>query len=116
MTLLYIYFIFLVILSLVYFNYIPSIARLTLYLCISSYSAHSYDRRVSGEEHVSMVLRCYLPANTPYIPGSVVDHGGDYHPVESFIVHSLSIGTVGPSCEGSNLALFLIFLSNVPCV
>jgi hypothetical protein len=116
MTLLYIYIIFLVILSLVYFDYIPSIARLTLYLCISSYSAHSLISWVSGEEHVSMVLRCYLPTDTPYILGSVVDCGSDYHPVESFVVHSSSIGTVGPGCEGSNLALFLIFLSNVPCV
>jgi hypothetical protein len=116
MTLLYIYIMFLVILSLVYFDYIPSIARMTLYSHISSYSVHLSVPWVDGREHVSMVLRYYLPADTPYIPGSVVDRGSDYHPVESFVVHSSNIGTVGPGCEGSNLALFLIFLSNVPCV
>jgi hypothetical protein len=115
MTLLYILFIFSIILSLVYFDYISSIARMTLYSCISSYSAHPLISRVSGEEHVSMVLRCYLPADTPYIPGTVVDRGCDI-PVESFVARSSNIGMVGPSYQGSNLALFLIFLSNVPCV
>jgi hypothetical protein len=55
-----------------------------------------------------------LPANTPYIPGHVVDRGCDT-PIKSFVVHSLNIGKVGPSYEG-RLALFLIFLSNVPYV
>jgi hypothetical protein len=69
---------------------------------------------VSGQHHVSMELRRCLPVNAPYILGHVVDHGSDT-PVESFVVHSLNIGQVGPGCEG-RLALFLIFLSNVPCV
>jgi hypothetical protein len=63
---------------------------------------------------VSVVLLRCLPANAPYIPGHVEDHGCDT-PVESFAVHSSNIGQVGPSYEG-RLALFLIFLSNVPYV
>jgi hypothetical protein len=55
-----------------------------------------------------------LPANAPYIPGHVVDRGCDT-PIESFVVHSLNIEKVGPNYEG-RLALFLIFLSNVPYV
>jgi hypothetical protein len=69
---------------------------------------------VSDQYHVSMELRRYLPTNTPYILGHVVDHGGDTL-VESFVVHSPNIGQVAPGCEG-RLALFLIFLSNVPFV
>jgi hypothetical protein len=38
-----------------------------------------------------MVLICYLPVNTLYIPGHVVDRGCDI-PVESFVVQSPSIG------------------------
>jgi hypothetical protein len=55
-----------------------------------------------------------LPENAPYILGHVVDHGCDT-PVEFFVVHSPNIGKVGPGYEG-RLALFLIFLSNVPYV
>ena len=36
-------------------------------------------------------LFTYLPANTPYILGHVVDRGCDT-PVESFVVHSPNIG------------------------
>jgi type 1 fimbria pilin len=75
----------------IYFDYMLSIVSLSLCLYISSYSAHPNDHRVSGRDHVSMVLRCYLPANTLYIPGHVVDHGCDTT-VESFIVHSPNIG------------------------
>jgi hypothetical protein len=39
------------------------------------------------------------------------DHGCDT-PVESFVVHSLNIGQLGYSYEGSH-ALFLIFLSYI---
>jgi hypothetical protein len=68
-----------------------SIVGLSSYLCLSSYSAHPNDHRVGGRNHVSMLLICYLPANTLYIPGHVVDRGCDT-PVESFVVHSSSIG------------------------
>ena len=87
MTLLIISFMFLVIMIIVYFDYILSTARLSLYLCISSYSAHSKVPWVSGRHCVSAVLIRCLPANTPYILGHVVDRGCDT-PVESFVVHS----------------------------
>jgi hypothetical protein len=84
-------FMFLVAMFIVYFDYMLSIVSLSLCLCLSSYSAHSKDHRVGGRDHVSMVLRCYLPANTLYIPGHVVDHGCDTI-VESFVVDSPNIG------------------------
>jgi hypothetical protein len=114
MTLLYILYMFSIILFIVYFDYMPSIVRMSLYSNIRSYRSHTLTSWVSGHHRVSMELRHYLPTNTPYIPSHVVDHGSDT-PVESFVVHSSNIGQVGPGCEGS-LALFLIFLSNVPCV
>ena len=93
----------------VYFGYMLSIASLSLYPCISSYSTCSAAHGVSGRHCVSVVLiRCLL-ADTPYIPGHVVDHGCDTL-VESFVVHSPNIGQVGRQ------ALFLIFLSNIPYV
>jgi hypothetical protein len=67
-----------------------SIVSLLLCLCISSYSAHLYNHRVGGRDHVSMVFRCYLPANTLYIPGHVIDRGCDTT-IESFVVYSLNI-------------------------
>jgi hypothetical protein len=48
-------------------------------------------RGLSGRLHVSMVLRCRLPANAPYWPGRVVDHESDSF-VESYIVHPRLIG------------------------
>jgi hypothetical protein len=75
----------------VYFDYMLSIVSLSLCLCISSYSAHPNDHKVGGRDHVSMVLTCYLPANTLYILGHVVDHVCDTI-VESFVVRSLNIG------------------------
>jgi hypothetical protein len=114
MTLLYILSMFSVILFIVYFDYILSIVRMSLYSNIRSYSAHSLISWVSGRHCVSVVLIRCLAMNAPYIPGHVIDHGSDT-PVESFVVHSPNIGQVGPRCEG-RLALFLIFLSNVPCV
>ena len=67
-----------------------SIARLSSCLSISSYSAHSKVHGVSGRHCVSVVLIHCLPADAPYIPGHVVDHGCDT-PVESFVVHSPNI-------------------------
>ena len=75
----------------VYFDYVLSIARLSLCSCISSYSAHSKDPWVGGRHCVSMVLIRCLPTDTPYIPGHVVDHRCDTL-VESFVVHSTNIG------------------------
>ena len=98
----------------VYFDYMLSIARLSLCSSISLYSARSKVHRVSGRHYVNVVLIHCLPVDAPYIPGYVVDRECDTL-VESFVVHSPNIGQVGPSCEGSQ-ALFLIFLSNVPYV
>jgi hypothetical protein len=96
MTLFLIDYIFLVIMIIVYFDYISSIVRLYLYSSTCSYSAHSCDQRVSGQHCVSVVfIRC-LPADAPYIPGhQVVDHGCDIL-VESSVVHSPNIGLVRP--------------------
>ena len=115
MTLSLILFMFLVIMFIVYFDYMLSIARLSLYSSISSCSARSNVHGVSGRHCVSMVLICCLPADTPYISGHMVDRGCDTF-VESFIVHSPNIGLqVGCGYYGRQ-ALFLIFLSNIPYV
>jgi hypothetical protein len=87
----FILFMFSVVMFIVYFGYMLSIFRLSSYLCLCSYSIHPNIHRVGGRDHVSMVLICYLPVNTLYIPGHVVDRGCDT-PVESFVVHSPSIG------------------------
>jgi hypothetical protein len=50
---------------------------------------------LGGRIHVGMVSRCSLPANAPYWPGRVVDHGGD-SPVESFVIHPPLIGLAEP--------------------
>jgi hypothetical protein len=114
LTLLYILFMFSVILFIVYFDYMLSIVRLSLYSSIRSYNAHLEVQWVSGQHCVSIVLIRCLPTNAPYIPGHVIDRGCET-PVKFFVVHSPNIGQVGPGYEG-RLALFLIFLSNVPYV
>ena len=81
---------FLVIMFIIYFNYMLSIARLSLYSSISSYSARSKVHGVSGRHCVSAMLICCLPTDTPYILGHVVDCGCDTS-IESFVVHSLNI-------------------------
>jgi len=113
MTLLYLL-MFSIIMFIVHFDYMLGIVRLALYSNIRSYSAHSLISWVSGWQCVSMVLRLCLPTDAPYILGSVVDHGSDT-PVESFVFHPLNIGLVGLGYFG-RLAMFLLFLSNVPCV
>jgi hypothetical protein len=88
----FILFIFLVAMFIVCFDYMLSIVSLSLCLCISSYSIHPNKVPwVGGRNHVSVVLICYLPTNTLYILGHVVDRGCNTY-VESFVVHSLSIG------------------------
>jgi hypothetical protein len=82
---------FLVAMFIVYFGYMLTIVRLSSYLCLSSYSIHPNVHRVGGRDHVSVVHICYLPTNTLYIPGHVVDRRCDTL-VESFLVHSPSIG------------------------
>ena len=113
LTLFLILFMFLVVIFIVYFDYMLSIARLSLYSSISSYSARSTVHGVSGRHCVSVVLIRCLPVDAPYIPGHVVDHGYDT-PVESFVVHSPNIGQVGSSYEGRQ-ALFLILVISLMC-
>jgi hypothetical protein len=92
MTLVFILFMFLIAMFIVYFDYMLSIVRLLSCLYISLYSIHSIkDPRVGGRNHVSMVLICYLPTIILYILGHVIDRRCDTL-VESFEVHSLSIG------------------------
>jgi hypothetical protein len=57
----FILFIFLVAVFVVYFDYILSIASLSLCLCKSSYSAYLNIHRVSGWHYVSVVLIYCLP-------------------------------------------------------
>ena len=87
----FILFMFFIMMFIVYFDYMLSIASLSLCLCISSYSAHSKVPWVGGRHYVSVVLICCLLADTPYILGHVVDHGCGT-PIESFVVHSLNLG------------------------
>ena len=105
---------FFVIMFIVYFDYMLSIASLSLCSYVSSYSAHSKVPWVGGRHCVSVVLIRCLPTDTPYILSHVVDHGCNT-PVESFVVHYPNIGQVGSSYE-ERQALFLIFLSNIPYV
>jgi hypothetical protein len=78
---------FFIIMFIVYFDYILSIASLSSYSCLSLYIAQSKVPWVSGRHCVSMVLICCLSTDTPYILGHVVDRGRDT-PIESFVVHS----------------------------
>ena len=71
-----------------------------------------YSSGLSCRHCVSVVLIRCLPVDAPYILDHVVDHGGD-NLIESFVVHLLSVGQVGPSCDGSSQALFFLFFSNV---
>jgi hypothetical protein len=77
MILLYILYMFSIMLFIVYFDYMPSIVRMSLYSNIRSYSAHSLTSWVSGQPRVSKELRHCLPVNAPYILSHVVDRGSD---------------------------------------
>ena len=105
-TLFLILFMFVVIMFIVYFDYMLSIARLSLCSSICSYSTRSKVRGVSGRYCVSVVLIRCLPTDAPYIPGHVVDQCDT--PVESFVVHSPNIGQVGSSYEGSHALFFYL--------
>ena len=89
--LVFILFMFFIMMFNVYFDYILSIASLSLCLCTSSYSAHSKVHGVGGRHCVSVVLIRCLPMDTPYILDHVVDRGCDT-PVASFVVQSPNIG------------------------
>jgi hypothetical protein len=68
---------------------------------------------LGGRYDAGMVLILNLSTNAPYILGhQVVDRGCDI-PIESYVAHSSNIGQVEPGFK-ERIALFLIFLSNVP--
>jgi hypothetical protein len=105
---------FLVIMFIVCFDYMLSIARIII-MFMHMFSKSSFlSTRVSGPHCVSMVLICCLPTDALYIPDHMGDHECDIL-IESFVVHSPNIGQVEPSCEGIQV-LFLIFLCNVSYV
>lgn len=81
----------------VYYDYMFSIVDLPLYSCMESYSPHLDHLLtwVNGKDSVSVVLILYLSAIAPYMPGRVVDRGGD-STIESFVVHPPCIGLVEP--------------------
>jgi hypothetical protein len=111
MTLLYLI-MFSIILFLVYFDYMLRIVRLELYSSIGLYSACSLDRWVSGKYCVDMVPIPYFPTIAPYILDRVVDRRSD-SPVESFVVHLLSIEQAEHNYYREVIAMFFIFLHNV---
>jgi hypothetical protein len=81
----------------VYYDYMFSIVDFPLYSCMESYSPHLNHLLtwVNGKDSVSVVLVLYLSAIAPYMPGRVVDRGGD-STIESFAVHPSCIGLVEP--------------------
>jgi hypothetical protein len=110
MTLILIVYVFLIIMFMGYFDYMFSIARLSLYSSTCSYSAHPNDRGVSGRQCVSVVcvsvvfILC-LPMDAPYIPShQVVDCRSGSH-VESSVVHSPNIGLVGPGFKARSCSV-----------
>jgi hypothetical protein len=111
MTLLYLI-MFSIILFLVYFDYMLGIVWSKLYLSIGLYSVCSLISWVSGKHCLGVVPIPYLPAIAPYIPNCVVDRGSDI-PIESFVVHLLSIGQAEHNYYREVIAMFYIFLSNI---
>jgi len=103
---------FLIIILLVYIDYMLSVVRLELCLCIGSYSAYSLGHRVSGRYFVGEVPRPYLSAITPYSPELEVDRGSD-SPVESFVFLHPIIRLVEHHCYREVIAMFMIFLANI---
>jgi len=103
---------FSIILLFVYFDYMLSIVRLELCLCIGSYSASSLDRWVSGRYCVGEVPRPYLSMITPYSLGPEVDRGSD-SPVESFVFLLSIIRLVEHHYYREVIDMFMIFLANI---
>jgi hypothetical protein len=71
-----------------------------------------FARGLSGRSHVSMVLRCYLPANVSYWPGCVVVRGIDSS-IESYIIHPPLIGQAKTTLRRKSFYV-LAFFSNIP--
>ena len=105
---------FLVITFLVYFDYMLGVVRvIIMFMHWIAKCSFLLTNGVSGRHCVSVVLIRCSPTDAPYILNHVVDHEGDSL-VESFVVHLPFVGQVGPGCDGSSQALFLLFFSNVP--
>jgi len=103
---------FLIILLLVYLDYMLNVATLELCLCIGSYSAYSLDQWVSGKYCVGMVPRPYLSTITIYSPKLEVDRGS-YTPIESFVFLLRIIMIVEHHYYREVIAMFMIFLANI---
>ena len=67
---------------------------------------------LGGRFHVSMVLRCRLPANAPYWPGRVVDRGSDSS-VESSVFHPPLVGVAEPKLHSKSCYVLACY-SNDP--
>jgi len=116
MTLFLIYIMFLFILFLVYFGSMLDIVIVNNeFMHRIAKRLAQYSSGLSCRHCVSVVLIRCLHADAPYILNHVVDHEGDSL-IESFVVHLPFVGQVGPGCDGSSQALFLLFFSNVPYV
>ena len=114
MTLFFIFTMFFVIMFLVYFDYMLGVVRvIVMFMHRIAKRSFLLMNRESGRHCVSVVLIRCLPMDAPYILDHVVDREGDSL-VESFVVHLPSVGQVGPGCDGSSQALFLLFFNNVP--
>jgi hypothetical protein len=111
MTLLYL-FISLIIMFLVYFDYMLGIAGLDLYSNIGSYSARSLNLWMSGKYCIGVVPIPYFPTIALYIPDCVVVHGSD-SPIKSYIVHLPNVDCVEHNYYKERLAMFMIFLYNI---
>jgi len=104
--------IFSITLLLVYYDYMVSIVRLELCLCIGSYSACSLGKWVSGRYCVGEVPKPYLSAITPYSLYHEIDHGSD-SPIESSVVLLPIIRILEHHYYMEVIAMFMIFLSNI---
>jgi hypothetical protein len=113
MTLLYLL-IFPIIMFLVYFGYMLGIVGFELYSSIGSYNACSLISWVSGKYCVGMVPIPYFPAIAPYISDRDKYFHGSDSPVESFVVLLPSIGHVEHNYYREVIAMFFIFLRNIP--
>jgi hypothetical protein len=111
MTLLYL-FIFSIIIFLINFHYMLSIARLDLYSNIGSYSTRSLNSWVSDKYCVGVVPIPYFPTIAPYIPDHVVVRRSD-SPIESYIVHLQNVDLVEQNYYKERLAMFMVFLHNI---
>ena len=93
---------FLIILCLVYFDYMLSTVRLELCLCIGSYSAYSLGLWVSDRYCVGEVLTVFI---SHY-------HGSD-SPIESFVFLLSIIRIVEHHYYREVIAMFMIFLADI---